>query len=60
MNLGTNRRVIQTILKNVQQNINKFGIGKDNHERVLLPVLEDIFKTSIRVVVFVKVYNIKG
>jgi len=55
MNLGTNRRVIQTILKNVQQNINKFGIGKDNHERVLLPVLEDIFKTSIRVVVFVKV-----
>jgi len=60
MNLGTNRRVIQTILKNVQQNINKFGIGKDNHEWVLLPVLEDIFKTSIRVVVFVKVYNIKG
>ena len=60
MNLGTNRRVIQTILKNVQQNINKFAIGKDNHERVLLPVLEDIFKTSIRVVVFVKVYNIKG
>ena len=45
MNLGTNRRIIQTILKNGQQNINKFDIGKDNHERVLLPVLEDIFKT---------------
>ena len=60
MNLVTNRQVIQTKLKNVQQNINKFSIGKDNHERVLLPVLEDIFKTSIRVVVFVKVYNIKG
>jgi hypothetical protein len=55
MNLGTNRLIIQTILKNGQQIINKFGIGKDNHERVLFPVLEDILKTSIRVVVFVKV-----
>ena len=45
MNLGTNRLIIQTILKKGQQNINKFGIGKDNHERVLLTILEDIFKT---------------
>ena len=59
MNLGTNRLIIQTILNNWQQNSIKFGIGKDNQEQVLLPVLEGILKTSVRVVDFVKVQKYK-
>ena len=59
MNLCINRLIIQTISKYWQQNSIKFGIGKDNQEQVLLPVLEGILKTSLHVVSFGTVQKYK-